>query len=173
MRLFIALDFDDPGYFKDIQKQIPSDTAKLTLPKVFHLTLKFLGEVLDDKVDELKARLNEIKFDPFSVSTDRIGTFPNENYIRVVWVGLKDGNKVIELQQAVEKTLEGLFSKDNRFHPHITITRVKFVKEKEAFLKKIKDIKVVPKEFSINSFKLVKSTLTGEGSVYEDLSVFS
>ncbi|MBW2984911.1 RNA 2',3'-cyclic phosphodiesterase [Candidatus Woesearchaeota archaeon] len=173
MRLFIALDFDDPVYFQDIQKQMPSDTAKLTLTKTFHLTLKFLGEVHDNKVSELKERLKQVKFEPISAATDKIGVFPDENYIRVVWVGLKDGNKVIELQQSIEKALEGLFPRDNRFHPHITLARVKFVKEKAVFIKKIKDIRLESKEFLINSFKLVKSTLTPEGPVYEDLASFS
>ena len=173
MRLFIALDFDDPEYFSNIQKQIPPDTAKLTLPKTFHLTLKFLGEVPDDKVDELKDRLRQVKFEAISASTDKIGVFPTESYTRVVWVGLKDGDKIIEIQQRVEKALEGMFPKDNRFHPHITLARVKFVKDKVNFIKKLREIKVEPKEFSINGFKLVKSTLTPEGPVYEDLEVFS
>jgi 2'-5' RNA ligase len=173
MRLFIALDFDDSEYFHEIQKQIPSDTAKLSLTKTFHLTLKFLGEVPDANVDTIKDKLKQVKFEPLSLSTDKIGVFPNENYIKVVWVGLKDGNKVIELQQQIEKALEGMFPRDNRFHPHITLARVKFVKDKEAFSKKLKEISVESKEFSLKSFKLIKSTLTGEGPVYEDLESFS
>jgi 2'-5' RNA ligase len=173
MRLFIALDFDDSEYFRDIQKQIPSDTAKLTITKTFHLTLKFLGGVPDDKVGEIKDRLKQVKFEPISLSTDKIGVFPNESYVKVVWIGLKDGNKVIELQQQVEKALEGMFPKDTRFHPHITLARVKFVKDKEAFSKKLKEINVESKEFSLKSFKLIKSTLTGEGPVYEVLEDFS
>jgi 2'-5' RNA ligase len=173
MRLFIALDFDDKDHFLDIQEQIPGDMAKMTHPKTFHLTLKFLGDVPDNQVDEIKERLRLVKFEHFSVSTDKIGTFPSENYIKVIWVGLKDGNKVVELQQKVEKALEGLFPKDSRFHPHITLARVMFVKDKAGFTKKIKDIKPEPKEFSINSFKLIKSTLTGEGPVYGDLEEFS
>ena len=96
MRLFIALDFDDPEYFSNIQKQIPLDTAKLTIPKTFHLTLKFLGEVPDDKINELKDRLKQVKFEPVSAATDKIGVFPTESYVRVVWVGLRDGSKITE-----------------------------------------------------------------------------
>ena len=47
-----------------------------------------------------------------------------------------------------------------------------FVKDKALFTKKIKELKPVPKEFSISTFKLIKSTLTGKGPVYEVLESF-
>ena len=40
------------GYFVNLQKQLPSDLAKLNVTKSFHLTLKFLGEVSEDKIDK-------------------------------------------------------------------------------------------------------------------------
>ena len=64
------------------------------------------------------------------------------------------------------------FKKDTRFHPHVTLARVKFVKDKQDFIKSLKEIKIEKKSFEITEFKLIKSTLTGEGPIYEDLAVF-
>ena len=58
-----------------------------------HLTLKFLGEVQPNTEGNIKEILRTVKFKPFSVNLDSIGVFPNENYIRVVWVGLKPEEK--------------------------------------------------------------------------------
>ena len=87
--------------------------------------------------------LKEIKFSPFSLTLDKIGVFPSENYIRVVWVGVKPTEDVIELQRKIEDSLEEFkFKEDLKFHPHITLARVKSVDDREGFAKNLKDIKV-------------------------------
>ncbi len=173
MRLFIAIELEElSDYFKQLQEKIPK--VKATFPKQFHLTLKFLGEVEDDKVEKIKENLKKVGFSGFSMKLSGIGVFPNEKFIRVVWAGLEDGKDIEELQQKIEGALAGMFKKGNRFHPHITLARVKFIEEdkKEGFIKAIKSIEVEQKEAEVKNFKLVKSTLTGEGPVYEDLEVF-
>jgi len=175
MRLFIAIDFNELNEdFKALQNNIDKDLAKLKEVSTFHLTLKFLGEVPEEKVGVLKERLNEVKFKSFSLSLDKIGVFPSESYIKVIWVGITPQDQVIELQKKIEDSLKDFnFKKDFEFHPHITLARVKFVKDKENFLKNLKDIKVEEKTIEVKDFRLVKSTLTSEGPVYEDLEIYS
>lgn len=176
MRAFIA--FEIPEEIKKVlieaQSQLDKCKAKLKITKDFHLTLKFLGEIDEKKVEEIKKKLNEIKFDSFETSLTNIGVFPGENSIRVVWVGLNDSeNKITGLQKEVDSKMETLgFKKDTRFHPHLTLARIKFVKDKQDFIKSLKEIKIEKKAFEVSEFKLIKSTLTGEGPVYEDLAVF-
>jgi len=175
MRLFIAIDFNElKDYFIELENKIDKSLAKLKEISTFHLTLKFLGEINDDKVELIKEKLKEIKFYSFSLSLDKIGVFPSENYIRVIWVGVTPTNQVIELQQKVEDSLKEFnFKKDFKFHPHVTLARVKFVKDKEKFIKNLRDIKVGDKGVEVRDFRLVKSTLKPEGPVYEDVAVFS
>ncbi len=168
MRLFIALDFEDASeYLKTLQEKIPE--AKVTYPKEFHLTMKFLGEVSEEKIGEVKERLNGVKFEEFKAKLGKMGIFPNENFIRVAWVGVEDGKKIEELQKRIEEALAGMFEKDNRFHPHITLARIKFIEQdkKKEFVDKVKAIEVEPKEVILTKFKLIKSELKPEGPVYE------
>ena len=173
MRLFIAIDFNElKDYFMELQKQLPNN-ARLSLVKPFHLTLKFLGEVQPDNIDEIIEILRTIKFEPFAVFTDSVGIFPTENYIRVVWIGLKPEEKVLELQKQIDESLKGLFRKEKDFKAHITLCRVKYPEDKKLFLEQINNIKVENEGIEIKDFRLVKSTLTPKGPVYEDLEVFN
>lgn len=74
-----------------------------------------------------------------------------------------------ELKQQIDKALPD-FKDDHEFHPHLTIARVKFIKNKQELIQNLKQIKIKPKTFKINNFKLYKSTLTPQGPVYEELS---
>jgi 2'-5' RNA ligase len=176
MRLFIAIDFDEiKDYLALLQETLKEADARMTFPESFHITLKFLGEVSDSKVEDIKEKLKRIKFKPFKAKTKELGVFPSENYIRVVWLGLEDGKHITKLQEQVESVLKGFRKDDNPFTPHITLARIKFIDDnnKESFVKLIKSIKLENKEVEIKNFKLVKSALTTKGPVYEDVAVFS
>ncbi|MEK6868809.1 MAG: RNA 2',3'-cyclic phosphodiesterase, partial [Nanoarchaeota archaeon] len=93
MRLFIAIEIPEEikSYLAEIQQEIADSKNKIRLVNKdnMHLTLKFLGEVQPDNLEDIKNNLKKITFKPFSVVLDNIGVFPSDNYIRVVWVGLK------------------------------------------------------------------------------------
>jgi len=173
MRLFIAI---EPGYlsgyFKILQSQIPGDLAKFSLAKSFHLTLKFLGEVDESWLEAIKTSLNKVSFTPFTAFLTGIGFFPNEKNIKVIWLGFDQSEKIIELQKNIDKSLRHILKPDNRFHPHITLARVKLIKDREMFLAKISQINTEEKQLEAVSFRLIKSTLTPEGLVYEVLAEF-
>lgn len=129
MRLFIALDFNGlEDYFIELQNKIP-DSEAIRKVTTFHLTLKFLGEVEDNKLDLIKEKLAKVNFQQFSLTLDKIGVFPNENHIKVIWAGITPKEQITLLQKNIEDSLKEFnFKKDYNFHPHITLTRVKFVK---------------------------------------------
>ncbi len=175
MRLFIA--FDIPGNLKeqlvDIQKKIKEGDAKIKWVKAenMHLTLKFLGEVAEEKVEDIKKKLGKLKFNKFEVEVSEIGVFPSEDYIRVIWAGLKDDEAMKRLVKNIRGALPG-FKDDYEFKAHLTIGRVRFVKDKNALVEELKKVKVKHERFSVNEFKLYKSTLTREGPIYEKVAVF-
>lgn len=173
MRLFIAIDFNElKECFAELQAQLPAN-AKLSLVKSFHLTLKFLGEVQPNKIEEITNILKHIKFQPFTTHLGSVGIFPTENYIRVVWVGLKPEEKILELQSQIDESLRKIFKKEKGFKAHVTLCRVKYPEDKKAFVEQVRRIKVENKKIEIKDFRLVKSTLTSKGPVYEDLEIFN
>lgn len=172
MRLFIALDIsrDAIDELKKVQAKLVN--SKLTLVKEFHLTLKFLGEIEENKVEAIKERLNKVKFEGFEVCTSDLGVFPSIENIRVVWVGLEPRDKIEALQKKIEDSLKGMFAVDDKFHAHVTIARVKFIENKRLFKDSLKNIKPERIKFRVDSFKLIKSTLLPAGPVYEVLEEF-
>lgn len=171
MRLFIAIDFNElKDYFNELQKLLPQ--AKLSFANSFHLTLKFLGEVQPNDVDAIIKSLKNVKFSPFSVSLDSIGVFPNEEFIRVIWVDLKPEEKVMELQKQIDDSLKDVFKKEKDFKSHVTIARVKFLGNAKEFVEKLKNIKVENRKIEVKNFRLVKSTLAFGPPVYEDIAIF-
>jgi|SRR3989338_3201780 len=172
MRLFIGIDFNNlKDYFIEFQSLFPK-TAKLSFTKTFHITLKFLGDVQPDKVDDITHILKNIKSGKLDVSLDSIGIFPTENYIRVVWVGVKPEDGILELQKSIDGALSKLFKKEKDFNAHITLARVKHPEDKKAFLEQLKKIKIESRKVEIKEFKLIKSIFTPRGHVYEELEVF-
>ena len=136
-----------------------------------HITLKFIGNVNESQIKLIKERLNRIDFKKFKISLDKIGIFPNEEFIRVIWVGLNNDKKIINLQQKIDSDLIDIFNKDQEFNAHLTLGRVKSIQDKNEFIKNLK-IKIENKEFEINEFCLVKSELNKEGPKYEILEKF-
>ena len=176
MRLFIAIEISEEikRYLAKIQEEIDNTQDKIRYVKKgqIHLTLKFLGEVQPDKIEDIKKAIKKITFSPFFAYLDKIGVFPNESYIRVIWAGLKPEGPISELQKNIDENLKKLFKKEKNFKSHLTLARVKYIGNKEKFIDKLKKINIENKKIDINCFKLIKSTLAPQGPVYEELEVF-
>ena len=174
MRLFIAIEIpeDVKDYISGIQGKIGYEGIRLVKKEQMHLTLKFLGGVQPEKAEKVKEWLKKIKFEPFSMFLDSMGVFPNENYIRVVWIGLKPEDEILRLQKDIDEKLKKLFKKEKGFKAHITLARVKFIEDKKGFVEKLKKIKIEKKRIDVNNFKLIRSNLSPKGAVYENVEEF-
>ena len=175
MRCFIAIDFnrevlDEIGR---IQKLLGNKvfTGNMTELENIHLTLKFLGEIDDTKIEKVKERLVKIKFDKIDSRLDNIGTFNFHGNPRIVWIKV-GGRGILDLQKNVDDAFEGLFKKEERFMCHMTIARVKYVKDKQAFSNAVNGIHVKPIKFIVDKFYLIKSELKPSGPIYTILKEF-
>ena len=171
MRTFISIDMPEVvrSEIEKIQDVLPEFFGKKTERDNLHLTLKFLGEIDEEKVKEVKEKLSEIKFSKFEVEIDSMGIF-SENFFRIIWLHLKNCN---ELQGEIDEKLKNLFEKERRFMSHLTIARVKKIKDKKRFLNELKKIKIPKIAFQVNEFKLKKSKLTPKGPIYETLDEYA
>jgi 2'-5' RNA ligase len=142
--------------------------AKLTIPKQFDLTIKFLGEISDDLLPKVRERLSQIRFAPFMAHIGPIGVF-TERVVRTVWVKVEPSEPLFALHTLVDECLLPLFSPDDRFSPHITLARVRELKDRKAFLQSLSSIHVEPIPFRIDRLMFVQSTLTASGAIHTHL----
>lgn len=173
MRCFIAIDVPEElrEYLVKIQGQlnsVPMD-AKFVEKENFHLTLKFLGEISDIQIGKIKEKLEKIKFKSFRASFEELGCFPSNDYIRVIWISLEPEGEMRKLNKLINDRLE---SSDERFGSHVTLARVRMIKEKKALQEKLREIKIEGEGFEVSGFKLKKSSLTNKGPVYDTLKTF-
>ena len=165
MRTFISIDIPEKvkKEIKKIQDELPGFYGKKTELENLHLTLKFLGEINEDKLEKVKKRLREIKFNFFETEIDSIGVF-SEKFIRIVWLHL---NNCKRLQKEVDDKLKDLFEVERRFMSHLTIARVKKIKDKKKFLEELKKLEIPKIKFNVDEFYLMKSELSKDGPKYE------
>lgn len=182
MRVFIACEI--PGNIRrelvKLRKSIGDEHASIKWVEEgnIHLTMKFLGDVDDEKVEGVKERIVGIRIKPIEAHVSGLGVFPSERYMRVLWVGLEPSGDLGRLHRGMDQELSGIgFKSDKRFQAHVTLGRVRSVKDKEALRKKLADagpeVAGICGRFTIDRFVLKKSTLTPQGPVYEDILTVS
>lgn len=130
MRLFIAILLPPDLAARAAQILPPTLPAiRPVKPENLHVTLAFLGQTPDERLDDVVAATNEgaAAVSAFTLAFDRAGRFPDRGRPRVVWLGISDGaESVVALGTAV---YGGLKARDLRFDdrplaPHLTLARV-------------------------------------------------
>ncbi len=181
MRLFIAIDLTDEMRKKiiEIKKKLTSGEfdVKFVEPENLHITLKFLGDVEEDKIGYIYSVLENVskKFKGFNVEIKGLGYFGSSKFIRVIWLGIEKGcSEIVSISEQLEKELGFLRKNEFKTHsPHITIGRVKSGRNKDKLLRCIEELKDVNLgEMNVNVIKLKESILTKKGPIYSDLKSF-
>lgn len=181
IRCFVAVEIPEPieALLRPVQRHLQSVLHKgtsWTKPGNFHLTLKFLGDVRPEAINEISEAIQRVTDTrpPFSIAFGGIGAFPNLARPRVIWMGIKQGASVISrLAKAVNLELTSLgFPTDNRFHPHLTLARLRTATDREP-LKNIprKYDTIVGGSMRVNEITLMRSQLHPSGTIYTPLSV--
>ena len=143
-------------------------------PENLHITLKFLGELGEEHLDDLKARLAKVDKPDLELALDGLGSFPSRGAPRVIWAGVRDpaGNLLrlaAELSRAAVSV--GVPAEDRPYHPHITLGRMKGSAGKDAIRSAMEECsnRARSEPFTAGQFTLYESTLTPEGPVYSRL----
>ncbi|MEF8879404.1 MAG: RNA 2',3'-cyclic phosphodiesterase [Candidatus Thermoplasmatota archaeon] len=174
-RGFIAADVEIPDKIREISNELKNTGGNLKLvePEKMHLTLKFLGDTHQNLVDPIENIMKESveNIEPFEIKLKGLGVFPNENYIKVIWVGIEPGKKLKEIANNLNEKLSNIgFKKEKReYTPHLTIARVKSGRKKDEIIKVINKYK--RQEFVsqvIDKLELKKSELTSDGPIYSN-----
>ena len=181
IRSFIALELS-PEAKKEISRIIgelkkSGADVKWVRPETVHLTLQFLGEVFLATLDRIKERLSEIakKAKGFDIALDALGTFPNWERAKVIWVGTSQGSEIA--QDLAEKVKEAMqeqgFGREIRaFKSHLTLGRIRSSENKGKLEEMSSQVEVKPVSTHISSIILFKSELTPQGAIHTPISKF-
>jgi len=157
MRTFISIKLPPKILMniKEIQDSLPDFYGKKTEIKNLHLTLKFLGETSLELLEKVKLKLESIDFLKFEAKLGEIGFFDKGNK-GIIWISLSNCE---DLQKEIDLKLKGFFPEEKRFMAHLTIARVKKLKDKKLFLEKLKKIKFSKLFFIVEKFYFMESKL--------------
>lgn len=168
MRIFIAIELpeDIKKEIDGFQKEISSRVfLKMVPPKNLHLTLFFLGEILEtdkDKVVEaVREGIKEIK--PFHLFLGKPELFPRHGRIHGLWINIKGQLDILhKLYQQIQAEFENreIVYDHKPFIDHITAGRAKGKTPRLEFSPMTKG------EFLVDSVSVYSSKLTPKGPIY-------
>lgn len=163
MRIFIAIRFTEAfrSSILDAQDGLKEYGVRgnYTQPENLHLTLAFIGET--ERVEDIKAAVDAVKFEPFVIRTGKMGCFNGRS--RVVWLGIEGEDKVKAIAQQLRRNLDqrGIDYAKGKFSPHITLVR----QPSEKPL----DIDVESKSMTVSKIYVMKSERINGRLVYTAL----
>ncbi|MBA3052051.1 MAG: RNA 2',3'-cyclic phosphodiesterase [Candidatus Omnitrophica bacterium] len=172
VRYFIAVKLSDEAK-KEIRNVFGPVSAnidgRIVKDDGLHLTLKFLGELSEEKIETAKKIISEAcsEFSPFQVSLGKTGSFPAQKP-KVLWSGVRKGrDDLAAISKFVsERAKESLgIPKDSKeFIPHITLCRL----SGKSVHKDFYSLRFIS-SFSAAKLFLIRSELHLSGAVYRDI----
>lgn len=176
-RLFVSVDLD--GLDEEVAAvQDPfSDASGLSFtdPEQAHVTLKFLGETAEERVDEvvseLEAAVDDSGVGPFEAEFGGLGVFPSFDYISVVWFGIRGregGAELTALHEAIEErtVAMGFEAEEHDFTPHVTLARMQHAGGKELVQDVVRERDPDVGSLQVEDVRLTESVLTDAGPIY-------
>ncbi len=182
MRVFIAIELQDS--IKDkiarIQERlkVTQDKIKWVDPASVHLTLKFLGEIGEEKLRKVQQTARELaeRIPPFKMEIKGMGVFPGFSSPRVMWIGARDtGSRLEELAANLEEALaeEGFVKERREWKAHLTLGRVKSLREADKLGGLIqKETETDAGKMEVQYITVMRSQLTPKGSIHTSLGQF-
>jgi 2'-5' RNA ligase len=179
-RLFAAIKIHpSPRYislFNEITLSLRHERIKWVEPSNMHLTLKFFGETDEAKIPAICQALESAVAlsKPFTLKISNTGIFGSRYDPKVLWFGIENQNELEELARNIftELAKYGWEQDRQNFVPHLTIGRIKELKDKPLFQKNIsKYTSVEIQDENVTEIILYQSILRREGPLY--INVFS
>ncbi|QKY16642.1 RNA 2',3'-cyclic phosphodiesterase [Halorubrum sp. CBA1229] len=187
MRAFFAVDLPDDlaNPIADAQAAFEgAEGLRFVDPEQAHVTLKFLGEVDESDTDDSAPSLDDViaagelavadaDVDPFECAIAGFGVFPSLDYVSVVWAGIDEGSAgLTALHEAIETetTALGVDPEEHAFTPHVTLARMNDARGKGLVRDVVQNRDPEIGRFEAEEVRLVSSTLTDDGPVYETVA---
>ena len=178
VRSFIALELapEIQQELRRLQDELKKSDAdvKWVKPNGIHLTLKFLGSVSLELIEEIKKLLDQLakSHKRFAMKISGLGAFPKVEHPRVIWVGIEQGKEEsLKLAKDLEQGLikHGFLPEKRSFSPHLTLGRVRSSRKREQLKQLLQSTNVSAQTMQAETLILFRSTLTPQGAIYQPL----
>jgi 2'-5' RNA ligase len=196
IRAFVAVPVEDPVVRRRLagaRSLVPPLHGLRWIPEAqLHFTLKFLGEMEDDRVQAAKAATSAAASasivsvaaravarggagpaGEFRLALEGLGTFPPRGPARILWAGCGEGAETLTaVAGAVEEAFvaEGFPREERPFSAHLTLARVR---DPDAGRRLARTLPTGPAEpfgvVSVSWLVLYRSELTPRGAEYAEL----
>ncbi|SOD99003.1 RNA 2',3'-cyclic phosphodiesterase [Caenispirillum bisanense] len=156
IRLFVGLDL--PADLRDaldlLTGGIPG--AHWRPAENYHVTLRFIGEVDEDRCEDIHDALAEVRAPAFDLCVAGIGAFDNGQRAHTLWAGVPKDPPLVHLRDKVERAVvsTGLPPERRKFAPHVTLASVK-----QAPVHKVQDFIAHHNLFRSEPFRVDRFTL--------------
>jgi 2'-5' RNA ligase len=171
LRLFIAVDL--PAELRPAVARLCQGIggARWTRPEQLHITLRFLGDTPEEQLDDLRARLRQVRVPQFELAMRGTGVFPpagTRKPPRVLWLGFDPAEPV----QALKRAVDGVLGPDPEtakrgFSPHLTLARFPTRPSRDLDIFLDEHAGFDGGHFGVGNFHLYRSTLRPEGARHE------
>lgn len=174
MRLFIGIGLPAPvadELAKSARKLSSSASAakiRWTPPGNMHITLSFLGQVHEARLDVIQQALATIRAAHMKLAIDGFGTFDRAG---VMYAMVKPSPALLALAEQVAGAMEtiGFAREDRPFLPHVTLARTR---DRLRLAPPPKDDSAFHQTFEATDFRLYQSVTLPDGAQYEVLRSF-
>lgn len=162
-------------YINRLRAFVPEARVSWSRETNIHLTLKFLGEINKNSVANLGSAIARAVegSGPFPILISGTGVFPHRRDPRILWIGVNDqSGRLEELSIRVESECEQerFPREERRFHPHLTLGRLRSQKRARELARAHEDLKFAPEEINVTEVLVIRSELSSEGSRYTTVS---
>lgn len=177
-RLFAAIKIHPSAryisLFSEISSSLHYEHIKWVEPENMHLTLKFLGETDETKIPAIclaiETAIKQSK--PFTLKIANTGVFGSRYDPKVLWFGIEKNVELEDLARNLFAELAkcGWETDRQNFVPHLTIGRIKGLKDKPHFQQIISKFNTVEiQEENVTEITLFESILRREGPLYANV----
>ena len=177
-RIFIAVKIKPNDVFTDIisslKAGLSNENIRWTRKGNIHITLAFLGDTDEEKITTISMMLKKIcgGSGKFELNIKGLGIFKNLSNPRVIWSGIESPEEFPWLHNQIMTGLRnsGFIIEERPFKPHLTIGRIKYIKDKtllNTLIERYQNKEI--QRIEINEVILYESIILPSGPVYKPL----
>jgi len=180
-RIFTAIDISDEArikvarYIENVRDEFPNLRVGWERAEKLHLTLKFLGDIDEDRLNNFIEAVEETaeQLSNFKLQISGTGAFPSPRNARILWLGVRDERGSLQRLNEILETeckRKGFEREKRNYKPHLTIVRLREPPKSKELVGKHLQNDFASIEFAVSRITIYESLLQKSGSIYSVVS---